>query len=156
MKYVEFLHIAGLINERFGVIPLLFGSLGLEVRLQKCLNADDIDVLIPEKVIDDEWDKLVDLMTSEGYLLIDIEEHEFKKSDIKIAFADLEGLTPFAGIDISRIPVVSDTGASYLLLDLPDYLSVYEASLKDSYRINVKNKQDQIKIDIIKSVLDQG
>ncbi|MBQ7434049.1 MAG: hypothetical protein IJV50_11430 [Lachnospiraceae bacterium] len=150
MKYSEFLHIAGIINEELLVIPLLFGSLGLERRLKRSLNADDIDVLISERFLKTDWDKLKHLMENEGYLLVDEEEHEFRKDDICIAFADIEGLMPFAGIDISRIPEVADHGVRYLLLELPDYLKVYEASLKDSYRKDVKNKQDQSKIDLIK------
>ena len=155
MKYAEFLQIAGVINKSLGVVPLLFGSLGLERRLNKSFHADDIDILIPESVLINEWDKLIVLMEEEGYHLVSTEEHEFKKSDVKIAFAMLEGLSPFAGIDISRIPIVSDGGVSFMLLELPDYLKVYEASLKDSYRINVKNKQDQMKIDVIKEVLNR-
>ena len=156
MKYAEFLHIAGLLNAKLGVVPCLFGSLGLERRLHKHLNADDIDVLIPEKVFNETWDKLVDLMTKEGYTLVDVEEHEFKKADVRMAFANLEGLRPFAGVDSSRIPIVSEGGIRYLLLELSDYLKVYEASLQDGYRITVKNKQDQKKIDMIKEALDMG
>ena len=153
MKYKEFLRIAGLLNQKFGITPLLFGSLGLEQRLRKSLNADDIDVLIPERILQDEWDRLARLMAEEGYALIDIHEHEFQKADFKIAFAVLEGLTPFAGIDLRNIPVMTDDGSRFLLLELPDYLKVYEASLQDGYRIHVKNKQDQKKIDLIREAL---
>ena len=153
MKYKEFLRIAGLLNQKFGITPLLFGSLGLERRLRKSLNADDIDVLIPERILRDEWERLIRLMTEEGYVLVDLREHEFQKADFKIAFAVLEGLTPFAGIDLREIPVVTDNGVRFLLLGLPDYLKVYEASLKDGYRIHVKNKQDQRKTDLIREAL---
>lgn len=155
MKYTEFLHITDLIKKEFSVTPLLFGSLGLERRLHNNLSVDDIDILIPEVLLNDQWDKLVALMAEEDYLIVNIEEHEFKKSDIKIAFASLEGLSSFAGIDISQIPIVSDNGVDYLLLELSDYLKVYEASLKDGYRIQVKNKQDQIKIDLIRTALNR-
>ena len=50
MKYAEFLRVASLLNRELGVTPLLFGSLGLERRLHMDLNADDIDVLIPERL----------------------------------------------------------------------------------------------------------
>lgn len=44
----EFLHTAKILNENLNNEPLLFGSLGFEQRLGTDLNADDIDVLIPE------------------------------------------------------------------------------------------------------------
>ena len=49
--------------------PLLYGSLGFEKRLSINLNADDIDVLIPEKYIKSDWNKLIDLMNKEKRLL---------------------------------------------------------------------------------------
>ena len=35
-----------------------------------------------------------------------------------------------------------------------DYLKVYEASSKDGYRKNIKNKQDNIKISLIRKALE--
>ena len=65
--YVQkFLHIAGLLNEQLSTTPLLYGSLWLERRLSADLNADDIDVLILEKFLKDEWCRLVDLMEAAG------------------------------------------------------------------------------------------
>ena len=44
----EFLCVAELLNKKLDIVPLSFGSMGLEQRLHISLNADDIDVLIPE------------------------------------------------------------------------------------------------------------
>ncbi len=152
-KHEAFLHIAGLLNTKLHIIPLLFGSLGLEKRLNTDLQADDIDILIPESFITDDWDRLFSFMAADGYMLFDIEEHAFKKADICAAFASIENLTPFAGIDLQQIPLLTENGVRYYLLTLADYLKVYEASAKDGYRKNVKHKQDQQKIDLIKKAL---
>ena len=154
MKYSEFLHIAELLNVQLSIYPLLYGSLGLEKRLSVDLNADDIDVLIPEKYIKTEWHKLKSIMNNDGYRLVDEHEHEFYNGSVTVAYASLESLKLFADIEISDIPLVEDKGAKYLLVELPDYLKVYEASSKDGYRKNVKNKQDNIKIALIKKALE--
>ena len=154
MKYAAFLSVARLLNQRLHVTPLLFGSLGLERRLNTDLNADDIDVLIPERYVKSDWITLRALMAEQGYRVIDESEHEFDRDGIRIAFAGIESLAPFAGIDVSGIPVISDGGAEYMLLSLSDYLKVYTASSKDGYRKNVKHKQDQQKIDWIRRVLE--
>jgi hypothetical protein len=151
--YSSFLRIAGLLNEQLSVYPLLYGSLGLEKRLSAGLNAGDIDVLIPEKYLKTEWNKLVGVMNADGYRLVDEHEHEFSKGSVTVAYADLEGLTSFAGIDPANVPVIEDGGSRFLLLELSDYLKVYEASSKDGYRKNVKNKQDHIKISLIRKAL---
>ena len=67
MKYFEFLHIASLINQILDTTPLLFGSLGLEKRLNKNLDADDIDVLIPEMILNKSWNRLIDMMKKDGH-----------------------------------------------------------------------------------------
>ena len=156
MKYFEFLHIVELLNEQLTIYPLLYGSLGLEKRLSIDLNADDIDVLIPEKYIKSEWDKLLSLMNNAGYQLVDENEHEFYNGSVTVAYAALESLKSFANIEISDIPLVEYKGAKYLLLELADYLKVYEASSKDGYRKNVKNKQDNKKIALIKKAIENN
>lgn len=155
MKYTTFLHICRLLNEQLSVRPLLYGSLGLERRLSADLHSDDIDVLVPEKYIKSEWDRLLSLMNTAGYRLVDEHEHEFNNGSVTVAYASLENLKTFADIEISGIPLTEDNGARYLLLELPDYLKVYEASSKDGYRKNVKNKQDHIKIALIKKALGE-
>lgn len=153
MKKTEFLHIAGELNKKLDITPLLFGSLGLEQRLHANLNADDIDVLIPEVYLDDNWDSVVTLMNDNGYILYDLHEHAFEKSGTSVAFASIESLTPFAGVDVAQIPIVEEAGIRYYLLDLKDYLKVYTASSKDGYRKNAKNKNDEEKIKLINEEL---
>lgn len=155
MKKNEFIRVAGMLNKRLNIVPLLFGSLGLEQRLNKNLNADDIDVLIPEIFLNERWSSIVSLMNDAGYTLYDLHEHAFEKSGLSVAFAAIESLTPFAGVALERIPVVEGKGVCYYLLDLRDYLKVYTASAQDGYRKNVKNKHDEEKIELIKAELNQ-
>ena len=153
MKKKEFLYIAGLLNEQLHIVPLLFGSLGLEQRLHTNLNADDIDVLIPEIFLNEKWNSVVTIMKNNGYVLYDLHEHAFEKSGLSFAFASIESLTPFAGINLTKIPVIEEAGIRYYLLSLQDYLKVYMASSKDGYRKNTKNKKDEQKIELINKAL---
>ena len=133
--YVQkFLHIAGLLNEQLSTTPLLYGSLGLERRLSADLNADDIDVLILEKFLKDEWCRLVDLMEADRYRFIDLREHEFRKEDVTVAHAAPENLPAFAGVDISRVPVIEADGSLFLPL---------EAQLSECIR-NVRRRRIEI------------
>lgn len=151
----EFLHIAQLLNKNLNIIPLLFGSLGLEQRLHTNLNADDIDILIPETFLNEKWNSIVTIMNDNGYVLYDLHEHAFEKSGLSVAFASIESLTPFAGVDLSRIPVIKESGIRYYLLNLQDYLKVYIASSKDGYRKNTKNKKDAEKIELINEAISK-
>lgn len=154
MKYYEFLRIARKINSCLAISPLLFGSLGLERRLNRDLGADDIDILVPEYYLGVGWQSLVQLMEQLGYEMYDLHEHAFRKGGCSAAFASLESLKPFAGVEIVKIPEVTDDGATYLLLDLLDYQKVYEASSKDGYRVNTKEKKDGEKLALIALALE--
>ena len=136
-----------------GVTPLLYGSLGLSERLHRDLHADDIDVLIPEVYLHEKWETVLQNMQAEGFALYDLHEHAFARGSLHMAFAALEELTGFAGVDIAAIPKQTRDGVQYRLLTLADYLRVYTASAKDGYRRDKKLKNDSEKIRLIAQAL---
>ncbi len=149
-KYELFLMNAKLLFREFGIKPLLYGSLGLEVLLQKDLQSDDIDILIPNEVLCDKWEYFKTFLESNGFTLIDLHEHTFVKDNVIYSYACIDGLNEYAGIDSLC------ENEYHLSLTLYDFLKVYEASLKDGYRQNKKNKNDNEKIDIIKKALQEA
>lgn len=148
-KYNEFLRIAKHFQNH-GIKLLLFGSLGLSQRLNAQYDIDDIDILIPEIYINENWQITKQLTEELGYKLEDLHEHQFRYNHYKTAFAAIESLTPFADISIHDIEMIEDNGVSYFLLNLQQYLKVYTASSKDSYRRNKNNAKDLEKIELIK------
>ena len=47
-----------ILSDTFGITPLLYGSLGLEYLTGENLNADDIDILIPQVYIKEKWEEI--------------------------------------------------------------------------------------------------
>lgn len=68
----EFLHLALRLNEELGTAPLLFGSLGLGLRLGMDLKAHDIDVLVPGHHLGDGRNGLITIIQDDGYVLYDL------------------------------------------------------------------------------------
>lgn len=156
-KYNLFLKNAKELNDSFGIIPLLYGSLGLEVITEENLNSDDIDILIPDEYVrGDRWEKLKKFLESIDYKLIDEHEHTFIKDNIKYSYSYIEDLEPFADIPINSINIYENNGIKYKLLSLEQYLKVYEKSSQDGYRINKKEKQDNEKIKLIKDKINNS
>ncbi len=149
MKKKAFFENAALLAERLQIIPLLYGSLGLEYATGGNLNADDIDILIPEVFLKERWDGFVTVLTEAGYVLVDLHEHTFRKDGVEYSYASLEELEPFAGIPAAEIAVKEENGVSFRLLSPEQYLRVYETSIRDGYRITVRNKKDREKIEFI-------
>lgn len=154
-KYYEFLRIAKLLNQTFSITPLLFGSLGLERRLGMDLASDDIDILIPDNYLHEQWHRLHNLMERAGYTLVDIKEHAFEKDAFKVAFARIEDLKTFADVDIRLLALEKDKGASFYLMYLDDYRKVYRESSRDDYRMGKKYKADQEKLALIEQALEK-
>jgi hypothetical protein len=153
MKKAMFFENAKLLYDRFGIVPLMYGSLGLEYITNENLNADDIDILISEIFITDRWNEFKDFLISEGYVLVDEHEHTFVRDGVAYSYADIEDLESFAGIRMKDIEMREADGVRFLLLSLEQYLAVYQKSSKDGYRVNVRQKKDADKIRFIESKL---
>ena len=153
-KFDEFIRIAQCLNSSFGITPVLYGSLGLQISSGINFDPDDIDILIPDVLLNEKWIVFKKEIETLGYLLIDLHEHEFIKDKLKIAFAKEEDLLGFAQVNYEKLAVVDNSGVKYKVLGLEEYLRVYERSLSDGYRRTKNNGKDIIKIDAIKSIIE--
>lgn len=152
-KTESFLINAALLNEKFGMVPLMYGSLGLELLCGADFGADDIDILIPEEFLGAKWRAFQSFLEQKGYVLEDLREHTFKKEGIFYSYASIEELGSFADIDISALITYEMGGAYFKLLSPREYLRVYETSEKDGYRINARGKKDREKIVFLEDLL---
>ena len=152
-KFNLFLENARFLSNKFDIVPLLYGSLGLEYLTGNVLDADDIDILVPSVFITERWHEFKALLETHGYILTDEHEHTFVRDGVAYSYADIEDLESFAGIRMKDIEMREVDGVRFLLLSLEQYLAVYQKSSKDGYRVNVRQKKDADKIRFIESKL---
>ena len=152
-KFNLFLENARFLSDKFDIVPLLYGSLGLEYLTGDDLGADDIDILVPRVFVTERWHEFKSLLEAQGYILVDENEHTFVLEGVAYSYADIEDLEAFAGINTKDIEIHEVDGVRFLLLSLEQYLSVYKQSSKDGYRVNVRQKKDADKIRFIESKL---
>ena len=159
--YQVFLEIARELNS-LGITPLLMGSLGLELRTKRSWNAKDIDIHVPSdprgwEAPDEERiyraDELIAMMNQLGYVLVDRHEHEFQKDGLSVEFGGLHSLPDFAGVELEDLEELETQGVRYYLPTLEQYLKIYLASSKDSYRADKNNQKDFAKIAYLKEIL---
>lgn len=160
-KFKEFLKIAKQLNEQ-EIIPLLMGSLGLEYVTERDWHARDIDIHVSGdargwEAPDDEriyrWNRIVDIMTNLHYRLIDLHEHEFFNGIHSVEFGVKETLPEFAGVPIEKLTLETQGGVSFYIPSKEQFLSIYQASAKDSYRADHNNHKDLAKIAYLESLL---
>ncbi|WP_349774130.1 phosphoribosylanthranilate isomerase [Sporosarcina aquimarina] len=118
-KFLELLKIAKKLNE-VQITPLLMGSVGLEIVTNSSWDAQDLDIHVPgdergwevpaEKSIFD-WDRIVGIMKSLEYFLVDLHEHEFLKNGLSVEFGIIDTLPSFAGVSLEDLEIhqVEDT-----------------------------------------------
>ena len=152
-KFNLFLENAQFLSDKFNIVPLLYGSLGLEYLTGDDLGADDIDILVSRVFITERWHEFKSLLEAQGYVLVDEHEHTFARDGAAYSYADIEDLESFAGINTEDIELHETDGVRFLLLSLEQYLLVYQKSSKDGYRVNVRQKKDADKIRFIESKL---
>ena len=152
-KFNLFLENARLLSDKLGIVPLLYGSLGLEHLTGEDLGADDIDILVPCAFITERWQEFKVVLEKQGYVLTDAHEHTFVRDGVAYSYADIEDLESFAGIRAEDVETHEVNGVRFLLLPLEQYLAVYRRSSMDGYRVNVRQKKDAEKIRFIESKL---
>ena len=156
--FAEFTETCAHLN-RVGIVPTLMGSLGLEYVSKESWDPADIDIHVPgdprgweapDELRIYNWDKIMSVMTELGYELIDVHEHEFQKNGTRAEFGSIDSLSDFAGISESELELIESDGIRFRVPSLKQYLSVYQASSKDSYRNDKNNNKDFAKIDWLK------
>ena len=152
-KFNLFIENARLLSDKFNIVPLLYGSLGLEYLIGDDLGADDIDILVPRVFITERWLEFKELLETQGYALTDEHEHTLMRDGVAYSYADIEDLESFAGIRVEDLETREVNGVRFLLLSLEQYLAVYKRSSMDGYRVNVRQKKDADKIKFIESKL---
>lgn len=158
LLFDEFKTICYQLNKE-GIIPTLMGSLGLEYVSKVSWEPSDIDIHVPgdprgweapDELRIYDWEKIMSVMKELGYELIDVHEHQFIKSGVRAEYGSVSSLYSFAGINESDIEIVEVDGIKFRVPSKKQFLSIYEASSKDSYRNDSNNYKDFAKIDWLK------
>ena len=89
IKNDAFFENSRLLQNEIQIIPLLYGSLGLEYLTKENLDADDIDILIPGIYLSEQWATFCAMLKRNGYRLIDEHEHTFEKNGIHLSHTEL-------------------------------------------------------------------
>lgn len=153
--YKEFCYIARNLNKSLDITPVLYGSLGLEKATGIDFDPQDIDILVPLIFLEEKWNLLKVTMEKLNYELVDIDEHEFMKNEIKVGIAFIEDLKPFANIDYIELQTIEDNKAIYQVLSIADYLKIYQKSSLDGYRRTKNDHKDQKKIAVLQQLISQ-
>jgi len=155
-KFETFLLIAKHLNKSFGVIPILFGSLGLNRTIGEFKKSNDIDILLPDEFVNGRFKDLVDLMR-----ILDIRFKREIKEENEYEFAGKREIVSFGGeadllvkleMDPGGLKISQMEGASFKEFSPGQYLELYQFLAKNKNRRR-ENKKDSEKIRLIKKYI---
>jgi hypothetical protein len=130
---------------------ILYGSLGVSIYLGNFKDFGDIDLLVDDKYLLNDWPVLVDIMSQNNFDLIDLREHEFENKDgIMVAFAKKSVLSRDKICDpVKDVQVIEANGIPVTTLDAKSFINAYVFSSTDGYRIEKRGKND---LDIVEKL----
>lgn len=148
-KFKIFLEIAEVLNKH-GIIPTLYGSLGLYRLIEQLDEIDDIDIVIPEKYAKEKLPELIRIMSGIGFKQDKTFPHEFFKGKEQIGFELEEELKEFVGVDLSSYKTTKINNSEFKELRIEDYLKFYSKALRER---EDKIKKTKTKIEALEKLL---
>lgn len=141
-KFQSFLDIAKVLNKH-GIIPTLYGSVGLYRIIGQLDEVGDIDIVVPDAYLKDRFNYLADIMKQLGYEKDPLYPHEFTKDAEHIGFeSDIE-LAMYSGLNPASFKNTNVDGIEFKELNAEDYLVFYQKVAEGRKK---KLHKDQIKI----------
>ncbi len=142
-----------------GVDPILYGSQGVSLFIGNFKEFGDIDLLVDQRWMANDWENLVVIMSKIGFELHDLHEHDFVNvEDLHVSFASKEILIR-DGITSS----LKDSTTTFLInstsiktLKPKVFKRAYEFSEQDGYRKKTRGKKDQIVIALLIEYLNES
>jgi hypothetical protein len=148
-KFSTFLEVAEALN-RHGIVPTLYGSLGLYRLISPLNEISDIDIVVPTIYVKEKFGELLNIMNSIGYLQDAVFPHEFTKGEGQIGFEPEDDFRDYEGVDSAKFKTTKVGGAEFRELNPQDYLTIYRGDLKIKEK---KMKSVKMKVEVLEKLI---
>ena len=127
-----------------GIEPIVYGSVGVSFYLGAYKQSfDDLDLLIEDAYITEDWPALQKIMQAHEFVLTDEHEHEFSNGHTRVAFAGQSILVRDGITDPGRDRIfVPFEDTDFQTLTPAAFERAYAYSAKDGYRMQQRHKKD--------------
>ena len=150
------IHIYNLLQEvcniatnQLNTTPIVYGSIGVELILNKDFDASDIDIILKDEIYFQK-EKLDEVMIQNGYQLLDMPYHSYIKEGISIEFANFNYWQQTCQFINADFISVQQYNHLYVVLPLENQIKLYEYLTKHPTRSKLKKARDQLKLEALK------
>ncbi len=133
-----------LIDSRFHILPIVYGSLGVELALSKDYDAHDIDIILPDAIA--ESDDLKILLRKAGFRRVEKPYLAYKKHGFEIEIATWSYWVKAAGlVELPPLSVIKDDH-TFNVLALKNQWLLYKYLVYYNLRSDIKRERDRLKL----------
>ena len=155
-KEKEFIYLAKKMNEQLSIIPLLFGSVALNMFVDDEVEMGDLDIALPHFMRPSRnylCPEYIKFMENNGYEYIDLHEGEFHKDEIKIHTAGDSWFKEYADINATEFPIMQYNGAVYKVFTLEHLIKTYTVSARER-EDEGENNYHRTKLEIARKAIE--
>lgn len=160
-NFEVFLEIARTLNESLGIIPIIFGSLGLNRVIGEFKKANDIDILLPDDFVNGKFAELDQTMIRLGFQFnkkiktaLD-HEYEFVREGDMVSFGPEEEWLNLLKTSREELNVSEVVGVNFKEFSAKQYLKIYQILALIPER-QKKGKEDDKKISLMEEYLKRN
>lgn len=128
-----------------GIIPIIYGSLGLYLILQKDGPVNDIDFIIDKP---EEFSVCKNVLLKNGFEIDPEHERELIKNGFYVSFIDRNDIEKLIKEPLKLNPATHNN-KNFYNIELSQYLKIYTNGLNNKFRKERKEKDDLKKINKI-------
>ncbi|MBE0701166.1 MAG: hypothetical protein IH571_05720 [Acholeplasmataceae bacterium] len=138
--------VARVMNDVFETQPILYGSYGLEMCLNKFFEANDIDLLVPTYLLTNHKEKMVDAFEKSGFHYVDKDVFTIVMHNIDIEISFLETWQNACALVLDCNVVSLSDQATIRILSVDDFKKLYTYLSIDASRSDLKRAKDRMKL----------
>jgi hypothetical protein len=142
-----------LLNQKYNIQPVLYGSFALEKVTQTSFQAKDIDLLIPSYLLERKK-QLILLFTTHGFEYIQKEVLTFRKDAIDVELADYDKWDFLCEFKQTQNRIMKTGEATYILMGKHNLLKLYHYLYKDRSRSILKHQEDIKKLKALNRLIE--
>ncbi|MFA5888838.1 MAG: hypothetical protein WCW47_00370 [Candidatus Paceibacterota bacterium] len=144
-----FLEIVSNLNKK-NIIPIIYGSFGLYLILNKEAHVDDLDFII---VRPDDFPICRNVLGELGFNTDPDHDRELIRNNFYISFIDKADIEKLIDETI-KLNLISLNETSFFNIDIKQYLKIYKKGLENKFRKEKKETEDLKKIREIEDYLN--
>ncbi len=152
--YRQLIEVTAFLEKELGQAPIVYGSLGVELALQRDYDAHDIDLIVMNETYDPK--KITQIMRRHGYSVVPQPYLAYRKDGIDVEIADWAFWKKTVAFNNDPSITVAVDQIPMRVLSVANLRLLYAFLARREGRTGAKKKRDQIKLNDLTQAVNRS